>query len=174
MMTRPNSLDAAMREVLAARGSPVALQEAGSIDAVNGVDGALAAPAGPEAYQIAVPPDFARDAALEAKARQWFHRAGLPQGAVSGIVQAYCRQLCCDPATRADGGQQQRTRAELAQEWGGDYPRKVAAAQSLIEACGGAEELAEILGGTGLGDDAWLIRTLAAIAELDPKHGGGR
>ena len=47
-------------------------------------------------------------------------------------------------------------------------------ALTLIAACGGAEELAEILGGTGLGDDAWLIRTLAAIAELDPKHGGGR
>ncbi|MBK8159437.1 MAG: hypothetical protein IPK59_11960 [Rhodospirillaceae bacterium] len=173
-MTKPTSLDAAMRQVLAARGSPVAPQGMGRADPVDGLEGALASPAGPEAYQIAVPPDFARDAALEAKARQWFHRAGLPQGAVSGIVQAYCRQLCCDPATLADGSQQRRTRAELAQEWGADYPRKVAAAQSLIEACGGAEELAEILGGTGLGDDAWLIRTLAAIAELDPKHGGER
>jgi hypothetical protein len=172
MMTKPNSLDAVMRQVLAARGAPVA--PSAPAETTDEFSGALAAPAGAEAYQIAVPPHLARDATLEAKARQWFHRAGLPQGAVSGIVQEYCRQLCCDPAKREDGSQQQRTQAELAQEWGADYPRKLTAAQSLIETCGGAEELAEILGGTGLGDNAWLIRTLAAIAELDPKQGGVR
>jgi hypothetical protein len=176
MMTKENSLDAVMRQVLAAQGIPAMAPMAGETadDPAAGYAGALAAPAGPEDYLITVPPVLARDAVLEAKARQWFHRAGLPQGAVSGIVQAYCRQLCCDPATLADGSQQQRTQARLAQEWGADYPRKLAAAQALIETCGGAEELAEILGGTGLGDNAWLIQTLAAIAELNPKQGGGR
>lgn len=169
-MTQHKSLYAVMREVLAARGMrPESTQPQTARDDLAG---ALAAPADPDQYQIAMPPDFERDDTLEAKARQWFHRAGLPQGAVNGIVQAYCRQLCQDGAPSADGAS--RTQAELAQEWGDDYPRKIAAAQALIEKCGGAEELAELLGGTGLGNDAWLIRTLAAIAEMDPKAGAAR
>lgn len=169
-MTHPKSLDAAMREALAARGMrPEALPPKSPRDDLAG---ALSAPVGPDQYQIAVPPDFERDDALEAKARQWFHRAGLPQGAVNGIVQAYCRQLCDAAPSGADHAG--RTQAELAQEWGEDYPRKIAAAQSLIEKCGGADELAELLGGTGLGNDAWLIRTLAAIAEMDPQAGAAQ
>ncbi|WP_374656112.1 hypothetical protein [Dongia sp.] len=169
-MTQPKSLDDAMREVLAARGMqtppdrPIARQD--------DLAGAMRAPLDPDGYQIAVPAPLDRDAALEAKARQWFHRAGLPQGAVSGIVQAYCRHLCAEDPNVEERAR--RTEAELAQEWGPDYPRKVAAAQALIEKCGGAEELGELLSGTGLGNDAWLIRTLAVIAEMDPVAGGGR
>lgn len=166
-MTQHKSLDAVMREVLSTRGmQPEAAQPQPARDDLAG---ALAAPAGPDQYQIAVPPSFERDVGLEGKARQWFHRAGLPQGAVNGIVQAYCRQLCEDDSSLED--RSSRTQAELAQEWGADYPRKIAAAQALIEKCGGAEELGELLSGTGLGNDAWLIRTLATIAEMDPKAG---
>lgn len=167
-MTTAKDLETAMQEALAARG----LRPAAGAQQVSPADsrGALAAPAAPEHYQIAVPPEFERDAALEGKARQWFHRAGLPQGAVNGIVDAYCRQLCGDPAA----AEAPQAEAELMREWGADYPRKIAAAQSLIAKCGGAEELAEIFGSTGLGNDAWLIRTLAAIAEMDPQTGAVR
>jgi hypothetical protein len=165
------TLEAAMQEALAARGKMIAgTPPAPSAPATDEFRGALAAPVDPTQYQITVPTDFDRDAPLEAKARQWFHRAGLPQGAVNGIVDAYCRQLCSDPT--ADIAPQ--AQAELMRDWGADYPRKIAAAQSLIAKCGGAEELAEIFGSTGLGNDTWLIRTLAAIAEMDPQAGSVR
>lgn len=171
-MTKPDSLDALMREVLAARGIAAAPEIAAMPENAerDELGGALSAPTAAEAYQIAVPPHMTRDGTLEAKARQWFHRAGLPQGVVSGIVQAYCRQLCAEDASPDMGGR--ATQANLAQEWGPDYPRKIAAAQALVEKCGGAEELTEILGATGLGDDAWLIRTLAALGEIEPNAGG--
>jgi len=172
-MAQARSLEAAMQEALAARGLRPAAATAPTLAPKDDFAGALAAPQSPDHYQIAVPADFERDAALETKAREWFHRAGLPQGAVNGIVEAYCRQICCDPATsRGNAGTQ--AQAELMRDWGSDYPRKIAAAQALIAKCGGAEELAEILGSTGLGDDAWLIRTLAAIAEIDPQAGAQR
>lgn len=169
-MNQPISLDAAMRQALAARG--VHAPSGQTVGPRDDLADAMRAPMDPQGYQIAVPTDFERDADLEAKARQWFHRAGLPQGAVNGIVQAYCRQLCAeDPHAPESLG---RAQAELAQEWGAAYPQKIAAVQALIERCGGAEEVADLLGTTGLGNDAWLIRTLAAIAEMDPKAGAGQ
>lgn len=175
-MATAKTLEAAMQEALAARGMqprpamrPVTQPAPGGADDLRN---ALLAPSTPENYQITVPPDFERDAALETKARQWFHRAGLPQGAVNGIVDAYCRQLCNGSA--GDDAQLAQAQAELKQEWGAAYPSKIAAAQSLIAKCGGAEELAEICGSTGLGNDAWLIRTLAAIAEMDPQAGAAQ
>ena len=172
-MNKPESLDDVMRQVLAARGM-TAPQEAPTDPRAMSAEpfaDAFAAPETADRYQIAVPPGMARDADLEAKARQWFHRAGLPQSAVSGIIQEYCRHLCAED--QPTGGQQ-NAQATLAQEWGADYPRKVAAAQKLIAKSGGAEELAELLGASGFGDNPWLIRTLSALAELDPRTGGGK
>lgn len=174
--TKPESLDEVMRQVLAARGV-TATQETPA-DPRGGSAGtfadAIAAPEGADRYHIAVPPDMERDGELEAKARQWFHRAGLPQGAVSGIVQEFCRQLCAPDPSAEEAGRQQRAQAELSEEWGPDYARKIAAARALVAKSGGAEELAEILGSTGLGDNPWLIRTLASLAELGPTDGGGQ
>lgn len=172
-MTKPESLDDVMRQVLMSHGMPTpqdAPADPRALPADSFAD-AFAAPAAADRYHIAVPSDMDHDTALEAKARQWFHRAGLPQSAVSGIVQEYCRHLCAD-GQPAD--QPQNIQATLAQEWGPDYQRKVAAAQALIAKSGGAAELAEILGSTGLGNNPWLIRTLAALAELDPQIGGGK
>ncbi len=169
MMTKENSLDAVMRQVLAAQGIPAMAPMAGETadDPAAGYAGALAAPAGPEDYLITVPPVLARDAVLEAKARQWFHRAGLPQGAVSGIVQAYCRQLCCDPATLADGSQQQRTQARLAQEWGADYPRKLAAAQEIEAEEGRAAAKARAVAVKA--HHARLEKRLALVEEIEQR-----
>lgn len=172
-MTKAESLEDVMRQVLASRGMPTPQDAAVDPRTASGdtFADAFAAPDAADRYHIAVPPDMERDAALEAKARQWFHRAGLPQSAVSGIVQEYCRHLC---AGEQAVGPQATAQAMLAQEWGPDYQRKVAAAQALIAKSGGAAELAEILGSSGLGDNPWLIRTLAALAELDPQIGGGK
>ena len=170
-MATAKTLEAAMQEALAARGlQPPAAAPATSPADNDDMHGALSAPGAPEQYRIAVPSAFERDAGLETKARQWFHRAGLPQGAVNGIVDAYCRQLCNESAPGDPGS----VEAALRQDWGADYPRKIEAAQSLIARCGGAEELAEILSRTGLGNDAWLIRTLAAIAEMHPNAEAAR
>jgi hypothetical protein len=172
-MAIAKTLEAAMQEALAARGQSASPKFAAPMAGPTGdadLRNAISAPADPTHYQIPVPAGFERDVALEAKARGWFHRAGLPQGAVNGIVDAYCRQLCSDPA----GDIAPQARSELMRDWGPDYLRKIAAAQSLIAKCGGAEELAEIFGATGLGNDTWLIRTLAAIAEMDPNEGATR
>jgi len=166
-MAIAKTLEAAMQEALAARGQSASPASATAPAGNDDLRNALSAPTDPTHYQIPVPAGFERDMALEAKARDWFHRAGLPQGAVNGIVDAYCRQLCSDPASDVAP----QARSQLMRDWGPDYPRKIAAAQSLIAKCGGAEELAEIFGATGLGNDTWLIRTLAAIAEMDPNEG---
>ena len=171
-MNEPESLDDMMRQALAARG--VTVPEDEPLAATDTFADAFAAPDGAERYHIAVPPGMARDSALEAKARGWFHRAGLPQGAVNGIVQEYCRQLCAEGAPADFASRQQRAQATLTEEWGPDYPRKIAAARALIAKSGGAEELADIFDSTGLGDNPWLIRTLAALAEASPAAGGGK
>ncbi len=177
-MIQPKTLEEAMKAALAARGQVQKVDGPGFDRLIpaqydnSGAASLLQAPRDPEAYQISVPTGMDRDAELEAKARQWFHRAGLPQGVASGIVDAYCRKLCGkDPA---DPMQAERAEAELARDWGDGYGRKIAAVQDLINRCGGAEELAEILGETGLGNDPWLIRTLAAIAEAGSAPGAAR
>lgn len=169
-MTTPQTLEAAMQEALTARGITLnAAEPADVADDFGTPDfaSAFVPPTSPEHYQITLPADFQRDAVLEAKARQWFHRASLPQGAVNGIVDAYCRQLC-GSSVFADDSQ---TLAELKRDWGDAYPQKIAAAQALIARCGDAEEVAVLMGRTGLGNDPWLIRTLAALGEIDPQTG---
>lgn len=164
-------LENAMREALAAQGRvPVppdaaALPSGGPGDPLDAIFGrALMPPESADQYDIRIPRGIDRDAALETEARRWFHEAGLPQGLVNGIVEAYCRCLASEsPAADAEAG----ARAELAREWGPDCERRIARAQSIIARCRDRAAIADILGTTGLGNDAWLVRSLAALADAD-------
>jgi hypothetical protein len=141
----------------------------------DGLADAFAVPTDPAAYHITVPAEFERDAELEAKARRWFHQAGLPQSVVNGIVQAYCRALCLplpDESVPNMAAGMSPSAGMLESEWGPDFPRKVAAAQEILAKAGDSTEIAALLAETGLGDDPWLIRTLATLAELQAARGG--
>lgn len=167
------SLEAVMRAALAERGRsfPVAGPDGGDGAAAptpaDPLAEVFAPPVGPDQYQIRVPRDVTRDQELETRARQWFHRAGLPQGIVNGIVQEYCRCLAAPPSAAGD-----QVMAELAREWGPDCQRKIALARDVIARCGGDGEVEGLLADSGLGDNPWLIRTLVALAESRGGIGG--
>lgn len=158
-MTEPDALHEIMRAALAEQGQTLP-QVADSADPLAE---AFAPPEGADQYVIDVPRGIERDGDFEAKARQWFHEAGLPQGLVRGIVQEYCRCLSAPPEKMAD---EQGVLAELGRDWGADCAAKVALARAVIARCGDAAEIEEILSTSGLGNNAWLIRSLAAFAEL--------
>lgn len=125
-------------------------------------------PTDPDAYMIQVPRGIARDGTLETKARRWFHEAGLPQNLVSGIVQEYCRCLAKPVAADGDEG---RVMAELARDWGPECARKIDLARAVIARCGDTADIENVLAESGLGNNPWLIRSLAAFAELPADMG---
>jgi hypothetical protein len=158
-MTESHSLHEIMRAALAERGQTLPQME----DSADPLAEALVRPSGADQYVIDMPRGIERNGDLEVKARQWFHEAGLPQGLVRGIVQEYCRCLSATPQKMDD---EQGTLAELARDWGQDCARKVKLARSVIARCGDATEIEGVLSASGLGNNAWLIRSLAALAEL--------
>jgi hypothetical protein len=174
-------LEAAMREALLARGHDLAPSHApethggaaGPLDAAMGA--AVAPPPRAEDYVIRLPRAIAPDPELEAAARSWFHAAGLPQNLVNGIVAAYCRCLAAPPgaAEGTPGRPAEMARAELAREWGEACDSRIALARSVIARCAGQPQIAAILAESGLGDDPWLIRSLAALAEAQGGMAGG-
>lgn len=151
------SLEEAMRAALAAgnRAVPVAEPE-------DPLAAAFRAPGSADQYQLAVPKHFTRDSALEAQARQWFLEARLPQGLVNGILREYCR--CLEAAPPADA--EARANAELARDWGPDCARRIELARSVIGRCRDVEGVSALLAESGLGNNPWLIRSLAALADL--------
>lgn len=162
-----DSLEEIMRAALAARGQvPDSAADMPAAD--DPFAAAFAAPGGADRYAIHLPRGMSRDAELEAEARQWFHEAGLPQGIVNGIVREYCRCLGQAPAADDEAG----ARAELAREWGPDYARRIDQARGIIARCRDAARIADLLAETGLGNNPWLIRSLAALADMP--HPGGR
>lgn len=158
------SLEEAMRAALAAGNRPVPVAEP-----EDPLAAAFQPPASPDQYQLAVPRHLTRDPALEAQARQWFHEAGLPQGLVNGILREYCRCLEAIPSADAEA----RANAELARDWGPDCASRIALARSVIARCRDVDGVSGFLAESGLGNNPWLIRSLAALAVL-PATGGPR
>lgn len=170
-------LEAAMREALLARGQSVSddFQPSGvaaSDPLAEALGAAFTPPPRAEDYVIRLPRAIEPDRALEAAARSWFHAAGLPQGLVNGIVAAYCRRLEA-PSGEAESARTESARAELAREWGEACDSRIALARSVLARCAGQGEIAAILAESGLGNDPWLIRSLAALAEAQQGKAGG-
>jgi hypothetical protein len=132
--------------------------------ATSAVDAAMKPPAEPSVYVMTAPKGVNWNPSLEKSARQWFFNAGLPQSVVTGIMQQYCRRVCDGNATQnSTGGGGDLT--GLQSEWGADWDRNVGLAREVVQNCNGGQELMDILDNSGLGNDAWLIRTLAAVSQ---------
>lgn len=162
-----HSLEQAMRAALVENGRALPPVAAGP----DPLAAAFQAPASADQYSFALPRGLDRDTALETQARQWFYEAGLPQGLVNGIVREYCRCLETVPPADAEA----RARAELAREWGEACDSKIALARQVIARCKDAAAIDDLLADSGLGNNPWLIRSLAAFGDL-PAAGatGGR
>lgn len=172
----PRSLDEAMRQAMEEKGMPQ-VDEGDPSDAFEPNSAAalgMAPPASPGDYVISLPRGVERDPDLEAAARQWFHAAGLPQGVAAGIAGEYCRRICEPEGPTKSQGRRDRAMAELRRDWGQDFDRKLALAHGVIDACRGGDALEEALAESGLADNVWLLRTLAALGEMhQSKNGGG-
>ena len=173
----PRSLEEAMRQAMEEKGFPQSNggNQSDKFEPAAAEKLGLTPPASPGDYVITLPRGVERDPDLEAVARQWFHAAGLPQGVAAGIAREYCRHVC-EPS---DSAQAQRSRdrsmAELRREWGPDFDRKLGLAHGVIDACRGGDALEEVLADSGLADNVWLLRTLAALAEMRVMmNAGGR
>ena len=165
---KPHSLEEAMRMALAERGllteDPQTGDEADPREL--GRDSALLPPQEPDAYIIRIPRDAEHDPFLEARARRWFHAAGLPQGTVNGILHEYVRHIAMADADEATlDARRESCRQQLRKEWGSAYEQKLQYARAALNAFKGGEELHDLICQSGLGDSAWFISTLAALGE---------
>jgi hypothetical protein len=163
---RPRSLDEAMAQALALT-SPRIQYDKRRSDADPALHVAISAmkpPTEPAGYLMAAPKGVTWNPSLEKSARQWFFNAGLPQSVVTGIMQQYCRRVCDDNSAQNPTGIGDDLTG-LQSEWGLDWDRNIQLAREVVQSCNGGQELMDILDNSGLGNDAWLIRTLAAVGQ---------
>jgi hypothetical protein len=162
---RPKSLEEAMVQALTDRPGDENLANDPDEDAYPGaVTAAMKPPAAPSGYVLTPPKGVAWDPALEKAAREWFFNAGLPQSVVTGIMQQYCRRAC-EGTSASQPAEDDRALAGLRSEWGEDWDRNIGLARDVVKSSKGGQQLLDILDNTGLGNDAWLIRTLAAVGQ---------
>jgi len=124
----------------------------------------FAAPARPEDYRF--DPTLAAlkpDPDLEAKARGWFHRAGLPGWLARNLVTEWNRRAANPPSEAAIEGDAVATEAALRDAWGADYDARIAAVRDLLAGLDDPE-LVTLLDRSGLANSEYLIRQLAALA----------
>ena len=124
----------------------------------------FAPPARPEDYRFDVLPDaLQHDAALESKARGWFHRAGLPTWLARNIVAEWNRLAADPPTEAANESTAVATEHALRDAWGGAYDARISAARALLADLN-EPELLTLLDRSGLANSEYLIRQLAAFA----------
>lgn len=132
------------------------------------------APSSPQAYRFdATPPELQHDAVLEQKARGWFHEAGVPPWLARNIVNEWNRAAAgpADPDRSVEDAA--TTEASLRRHWGAAYESKVVMANSVLRAIGNAE-IFDLLSNSGLANNDYLIRQLAALAESREGRQPGR
>lgn len=128
-------------------------------------DAHFAAPAGPEDYRFdAVPTALKHDAELEAKARDWFHRAGAPAWLARNIVAEWNRRAADPPSDVAIESDAVATEHALRAAWGDGYDGRIAAVREVLSALDDPGLIA-LLDRSGLTNSEYLIRQLAALAE---------
>jgi hypothetical protein len=125
----------------------------------------FAAPARPEDYRFdMIPEALKHDPGLEAKARGWFHRAGLPAWFARNVVAEWNRRAANPPGGDAIEGDAVATEAKLRDAWGVAYDDRIAAAREVLAGLDDPE-LMTLLDRSGLANSEYLIRQLVALAE---------
>ncbi|MFO0996430.1 MAG: hypothetical protein U1F33_07060 [Alphaproteobacteria bacterium] len=131
---------------------------------------ALARPRSSEEYTIEIeslPREYAGDddratAAGLARVREWFHAAGMSAAEARNVMARFA-EVGCDPKRNdpaVDSARAAKCAATLRTLWGAAYEAELAAAARAVHRLGGAQ-LARVLEVTRLGNDPWVIRTLA-------------
>jgi hypothetical protein len=112
----------------------------------------------------AAPHGVPYDTELEQKARGWFHQAGLPQWLARNIVLEWNRAIERAPNSERVAGDAATTERALRQCWGDAYEERIVAARSLVRSLNSEEAIA-LLDRSGLANNEYIIRQLAALAE---------
>ncbi|WP_374601052.1 hypothetical protein [Niveibacterium sp.] len=156
--TAPQSADDALAAVNAPRGIE------------NAAEAAFEAPATPYAYQFPRPPHGVEiDPQFELQAREAFHAAQIPNAIAANAVKLWNEAAAA--AQRGDltpermASEQMETRELLARRYGDKTPALLEAARGEVARI--AEkwpELPQMLAASGLGNNAWLVVSLANLA----------
>jgi len=126
-------------------------------------------PTGPEGYEIQVPEGEAADEAFLAKAKDWFHQAGLTPRQAQSLAEAY--QAYGKEAQEAAAKEQQRQTeiqvSELKREWGADYEANLDYAQrTFADFMPEGSEALTLSDGTKLGNHPDVVRAFAEVGRL--------
>ena len=125
----------------------------------------LKEPAAPEDYRFdPVPPSLPHDVQLEQKARGWFHEAGAPPWLARNVAREWNRALEDPPDEARQAADAAATEKSLRRLWGDAYDSKVAAARSVVDALK-SDDVPALLDRSGLANNEYLIRQLAALVE---------
>lgn len=134
-------------------------------EAVSGEQTFLAPPADPRDYHLEpAPPGVPYDAALEQKARGWFHAAGVPQWLARNVAREWNRAIENLPDEKRIASDAATTEKMLRRRWGDQYDAKIDAARSLIRSLKN-DEVIDLLDRSGLTNSEYLIRQLVSLAE---------
>lgn len=132
------------------------------------------APSSPHAYRFdATPPELNHDADLDRKARGWFFEAGVPPWLARNIVNEWNRAAASPADPDQSDNDAATTEAALRRHWGDAYETKIAMANRVLQAIGNAE-IFDLLSHSGLANNDYLIRQLAALAESREGRQPGR
>ena len=129
-------------------------------------------PANPNGYQFnysglrqqGVDPNFA----VDSEARGLLHEARIPQDVASRMFDLYNAAALDPPSEQKNRQQMVVAEAVLRKQWGADFDTKVTAARSVLDALPAdkRERAYQFLEASGIGNDPYVIRRLADVAEL--------
>ena len=97
-------------------------------------------------------------------ARDWMFKAELPAGWAGEIARDYQRRAAKPPSADEIGQEREAVLGRLRQDWGDATDQKLAQIRDLVLRAGD-DRLAESLDRSGLGNNEWLVRQLAILAD---------
>jgi hypothetical protein len=127
-------------------------------------DAGFARPMSPAHYQLGYAPHVEIDPDFDRQARDWMYRAELPAGWAGEIARDYQRRAARPPSADEVAREREAVLRRLRKDWGDAAGAKLAQVRGLIRGVGD-DRLAETLDRSGLGNNEWLIRQLAILAD---------
>lgn len=127
----------------------------------------LGRPESPDKYDLKLPEGSMMKVEGIAPFKEIFHKAGLTPKQAQNILEAY------DGQVKASLDMQKKANAEalsaLQVEWGGEYNKRIAAAQAAVKEFGD-DSLTAYLEESGLGNHPMVIRLMSKIGESLVEH----
>jgi hypothetical protein len=127
-------------------------------------DAGFAPPKSPAHYQLDYAPNVEIDPEFDRQARDWMYRAELPAGWAGEIARDYQRRAAKSPSADEVAQEREAVLGRLRRDWGEATDAKLAQVRGLIGGIGD-DRLTETLDRSGLGNNEWLIRQLAILAD---------